>query len=42
MKLTFWFLKCKTCVFMYEAPSEMIETYLEYRLRDDDGHTVIL
>lgn len=40
VKLAFWFLNCKTCVFMYEAPSEMIETYLEYRLRDDDSHTV--
>jgi len=27
---------------MYEAPSEMIDTYLEYRLRDDDSHTVTL
>jgi hypothetical protein len=42
VKLAFWFLNCKTCVFMYEAPSEMTETYLEYRLRDDDSHTVTL
>jgi len=42
VKLAFWFLNCKTCVFMYEATSEMIETYLEYRLRDDDSHTVTL
>jgi hypothetical protein len=42
VELAFWFLNCKTYVFMYEAPLEMIDTYLEYRLRDDDSHTVTM
>jgi len=42
VKLAFWFLNCKNCVFIYGASSEMLETYLEYRLRDDDSHTVTL